>query len=112
MKILTGFLAFVFGLLIASQSTIFAVDQEKAQSKSGPDWGGRGMMWNNLDPQKQIDLHEKMADIHKKAAECLKSGKSAEDCHTQMRDNCPLKDENNDCPVMGRMWDHGRKMMP
>ncbi len=111
MKTLTLFLAIVFGLFTFLQGSAQAADPAKTAQKAGPDRSGRGMMWNNLEPQKQIELHEKMAEIHKQAAECLKSGKPAQECHTQMMNNCPLKDEKNGCPAMGRMWNHRQGMM-
>lgn len=36
-----------------------------------------------------IALHEKMAVLHQQAAECLKSGKSLDECKNQMMKGCP-----------------------
>src|SRR4051812_435693 len=35
-----------------------------------------------------IKMHEHMADMHKKAAECLKGGKTEKECHEAMMTEC------------------------
>lgn len=54
------------------------------------------------DRQRMIERHEKMADLHKKAAECLKSGKDVKECHDAMLKECPMKGTGS-CPLMGEM---------
>ena len=53
------------------------------------------------DVQTKIQMHEHMADMHTKAAECLKSGKAEKDCHQEMMSMC--KDMKGDCPMMADM---------
>jgi len=56
---------------------------------------------------KRADWMDKMAQMHKSMAECLRSDKSTAECHEQMRKECPMgKDE--ECPMMGK---HGMKGM-
>jgi hypothetical protein len=56
--------------------------------------------------QSKIEMHEKMAEMHKKAAVCLKAGKPEMECHKDMKEMMvqhkgEMKDM--DCPMMGDM---------
>jgi len=63
------------GLFVLS-APAFAEDAKKDSAKK--EW----------DPKAHIEMHEKMADAHKKAAECLKAGKPTEECRTQFKQAC------------------------
>lgn len=43
--------------------------------------------------------HEKMAEMHRKTAECLKAGTAVEACHEAMKKEMPMK--GADCAFMG-----------
>lgn len=46
--------------------------------------------------------HERMAEMHRKAAECLKSGKPATECHDAMMKDAPAGAERcAGCPMCG-----------
>lgn len=49
---------------------------------------------------RRIEMLEKMAKAHKDAADCLKAGKSEEDCQKQMMENCPMREDAGSCPMM------------
>lgn len=53
--------------------------------------------------QEKIQMHEHMADMHKKAAECLKSGKTEKDCRDSMMTECKEMKRDMDCPMMTDM---------
>lgn len=38
----------------------------------------------------KIKMHERLADLHQRAADCLKSGRTAEECRKQMMMECPI----------------------
>ncbi len=81
----TGVIAFASGTFAEDASTIKSKDQ--AASK--------------------IEMHEHMADMHKKAADCLKSGKPETECQKAMMAECKdyaknMKGSMN-CPMMGNM---------
>ncbi len=52
---------------------------------------------------KRADLMDKMADMHKKMAECLRSDKPMSECHEQMKKECPMAKEDH-CPMMEEMY--------
>lgn len=52
------------------------------------------------DRQSMIERHEKMADLHKKVAECLKAGKPVDECHAAMAKECPMRGSGA-CPMKG-----------
>jgi hypothetical protein len=54
------------------------------------------------DVQSKIEMHEKMAQVHKQAADCLRSGKPEKDCNAQAMKDCPMA-HSGDCPFMGKM---------
>jgi hypothetical protein len=56
--------------------------------------------------ESKIEMHQKMSELHSKAVECLKSGKSEEDCHKQMMADCPMAKSGN-CPFMAH-HKHGK----
>lgn len=64
--------------------------------------------------------HERMAEMHRRAAECLKSAKSVEDCHDALMKEMPAKPGEclfmgKDCPMCGqgmKMRGKGRGMRP
>lgn len=58
------------------------------------------------DRQKMIEMHEKMADLHKQAAECLKSGKPIKECQDALAAQCPMA--KGGCPMMGKDCPMGR----
>jgi len=56
---------------------------------------------------KRADWMDKMAQMHKSMAECLRSDKPVAECHEQMRKECPMG-KDDECPMMGG---HGMKGM-
>lgn len=65
--------------------------------------------------KEKIEMHEKMAERHKVAAECLKAGKSLDDCNMEAMKGCPMTGEN--CPFTEKghmdkemMREHMKKM--
>lgn len=57
---------------------------------------------------KRADMMDKMAEMHKKMANCLRSDKSMSECHDQMKQDCPMAKEGH-CPMMDEMKGmHGR----
>jgi hypothetical protein len=61
------------------------------------------------DPQAKVQMHEHMAEMHKKAADCLRSGKAEKECHEAMMTECKSMGEM-DCPMMGQMNMMHKKM--
>lgn len=61
-------------LLLCAPSTGFAED--KAPVK------------NNEQNQDHIQMHERMAKAHQQAADCIKSGKTEEDCRKAFHEMC------------------------
>lgn len=47
------------------------------------------------------DQREKMAATHEKMAQCLRSDKSINDCHNEMREQCNQANFG-ECPMMGQ----------
>lgn len=66
------------------------------------------------DRSKLVERHEKMSELHKTAAACLKAGKPIVECHdAMMKDSqmmhpgdCPMGDG---CPMRGHKGMHGGK---
>lgn len=54
-----------------------------------------------------IEMHEKMAKAHQQAADCLKSGKSVDDCRQSFQAMCKDAGEPGHCGMGGPM--KGRK---
>lgn len=50
--------------------------------------------------------HERMAEMHRKAAECLKSSKAVKECHDAMMKDAPEGGFHGDCAMCG----HGKGM--
>jgi hypothetical protein len=86
-QFLSSFLSvlFVVGFGLVAQAT----DIKEADSKMN-------------DPQAKMQMHEHMADMHKKAADCLRSGKAESECHDAMMTECKSMGDM-DCPMMGDM---------
>ncbi len=55
------------------------------------------------DPQDKIQMHEHMAEMYKKAADCLRSGKTEVVCHDAMMTECKDMKGKMDCPMMSDM---------
>ena len=54
------------------------------------------------DPQDKIQMHEHMAEMYKKAADCLRSGKTEVVCHDAMMTECKDMKGKMDCPMMAK----------
>ena len=54
-----------------------------------------------------IEMHEKMSKAHQQAADCLKSGKSADECRQSFQAMCKDAGELGQCGMGGPM--KGRK---
>src|SRR5690349_18443392 len=51
-----------------------------------------------------------MAEVHEKMAACLRSDKSMEECHKEMKQTCEEKMGKDGCPMMAHMGDMHHKM--
>lgn len=65
--------------------------------------------------KEKIQMHEKMAEHHKMEADCLKAGKSLDECNDEAMKDCPMM--GKDCPFMNKgqkekemMREHMKKM--
>ncbi len=56
--------------------------------------------------QMSPELRKDMADMYQKMADCVRTGKSSEDCQQQIAKNCPVLAKTGKCPLMGLMTDH------
>lgn len=45
---------------------------------------------------------EMMAQMHEDMAKCLRSGKTTQECHAEMKKNCPMMKDGK-CPMMEEM---------
>lgn len=52
--------------------------------------------------QEMLQMHRKMAELHKQAADCIESGRPMKDCHNQAMKECPMM-KSGHCPFMGDM---------
>jgi hypothetical protein len=55
------------------------------------------------DRDSKIKMHEQMAEMHQKAAACMKSGKTDEECQTDMKKQCSAMMKSGDCNMMDHM---------
>jgi len=56
--------------------------------------------------QMSPELQKDMADMYQKMADCLRTGKSSEDCQRQIAKDCPVVAKTGQCPIdkgMGHM---------
>ena len=56
--------------------------------------------------QMSPELSKDMANMYQKMADCLKTGKSSEDCQRQIAKDCPMVAKTGQCPIekgMGSM---------
>ena len=59
-------------------------------------------MTNQMSPE----LRKDMADMYQKMADCVRTGKSTEDCQRQIAKDCPVVAKTGQCPIqqgMGHM---------
>ena len=69
----------------------FSFGEDKAQS-----------MTDQMSPE----LRNDMADMYQKMADCLRTGKSSQDCQQQIAKDCPVVAKTGQCPLekgMGHM---------
>lgn len=90
MKKLTTILA-LLGLSLGAPA--FADDEKK----SGED-----------DMKSHIEMHEKMAKAHSEAAECLKSGKSRDECKEKFKEACGKEGKGCMMGHHGKHKGHGK----
>lgn len=57
---------------------------------------------NQADRKSTIEMHQKMAEAHKKAADCLKTNKPVDECNSEAMKMCPMANSEK-CPFMGGM---------
>jgi hypothetical protein len=58
------------------------------------------------------ELRNDMADMYQKMADCLRTGKSPEDCQRQVARDCPVVAKTGQCPIekgMGHMGPRGMR---
>jgi hypothetical protein len=46
------------------------------------------------------ELQKDMADMYQKMADCLRTGKSNEDCQKQVAKDCPVITKTGQCPIL------------
>lgn len=80
------FALFAFAIAFASSGAIAGETPAPAGANAGH-------------AQDKAMMHEKMADLHKKQAECLKSGKPEKDCQAEMK--AEMKKMHGDMKGMG-----------
>ncbi len=56
-------------------------------------------MTNQMSPELQKD----MANMYQKMADCLRTGKSNEDCQKQVAKDCPVIAKTGQCPILEGM---------
>jgi hypothetical protein len=49
--------------------------------------------------QMSPELRKDMADMYQKMADCLRTGKSAEDCQREVAKDCPVLSKTGQCPL-------------
>jgi hypothetical protein len=62
--------------------------------------------------QMSPELRKDMADMYQKMADCLRTGKSSEDCQRQIAKDCPVLAKTGQCPIekgMGHMGPRGMR---
>ena len=52
-------------------------------------------MTNQMSPE----LRKDMADMYQKMADCVRTGKSTEDCQRQIAKDCPVVAKTGQCPL-------------
>jgi len=60
----------------------------------------------DLSSQMSPELQKDMADMYQKMADCLRTGKSPEDCQRKVAKDCPVVAKTGQCPIekgMGHM---------
>jgi len=75
----------IIGLTVASANVAFGADQN-AEKTAKP-----GQMTSEL----KMD----MADMYQKMADCLRTGKSVEQCSQQVAKDCPVVKKTGHCPI-------------
>ena len=53
------------------------------------------------DQQGKIQMHEHMASLHTKAADCLRAGKKEKECHEAMMKECKEMKTEMKCEMLG-----------
>ena len=62
--------------------------------------------------QMSHELRKDTADMYQKMADCLRTGKSSEDCQRQIAKDCPVVAKTGQCPIeqgMGHMGPRGMR---
>jgi hypothetical protein len=60
----------------------------------------------SMTDQMSPELRKDMADMYQKMADCVRTGKSSEDCQRQIAKDCPVVAKTGQCPIekgMGSM---------
>ena len=78
--------------------------EDKAQPTTGTS-ASKGAVMSTMSPE----LRKDMANMYQKMADCLRTGKSSEDCQKQVAKDCPVIAKTGQCPILDGM---GRKMGP
>ena len=66
----------------------------------------------SMTDQMSPELRKDMANMYQKMADCLKTGKSSEDCQRQIVKDCPVVAKTGQCPIeqgMGHMGSRGMR---
>ena len=64
----------------------------------------------SMTDQMSPELRKDMADMYQKMADCVRTGKSTEDCQRQIEKDCPVVSKTGQCPIqqgMGHMMGPG-----
>jgi len=79
-----------------------------AEDKSRPTTGNsakKSAAMSMMSPE----LRKDMADMYQKMADCLRTGKSSENCQIQVAKDCPVVAKTGQCPILEGT---GHKMGP
>ncbi len=79
----------IVGLALASANTAFGADQS----------AGKTSKPSQMTPELKMD----MADMYQKMADCIRNGKSVEQCSQQVAKDCPVVKKTRHCPIMEGM---------
>lgn len=90
----------VSGILVCFTVGLSALSfaEDTSQSTMG-NTARKGAAMSQMSPELQKD----MADMYQKMADCLRTGKSNEDCQKQVAKDCPVIAKTGQCPILEGM---------
>ena len=86
-------LGVLVGFTLSLSSLSFAKDQSRSTTGNSAQ---EGAAMSTMSPE----LRKNMADMYQKMADCLRTGKSSEDCQKQVAKDCPVVAKTGQCPIL------------